>query len=163
MKKTKCWLLAIFAISLVSCNQEKVRYLQLSYKTFDTDKVVVYFEDLPSNFVKAGVNNLSFSQDNNRQITDAVTQTNVKVLGTAPAEAIGTLYDMTANALTMSVNDINSNPNVAYVADTSVVNGIMELDCTSCTTTAGTNNISVSANFKIGNTRYIASNTTILF
>ena len=144
----------MFSILLISCNGEKTVYLTLSSMPSNANKTIVYFDNLPSNFVKASVNT---------QVTDAVTQTNVKVLGTAPAEAIGTLYDRTANALTMVVNNINSNPNIAYVADTSVVNGIMELDCTSCTTTQGTNNISVSANFKIGNTRYIAPNTTVLF
>lgn len=71
-----------------------------------------------------------------------------------------TLYDKTktANALTTAVNDINSSLNVAYVADTSAVNGIMEL-----VATAGTNNISISASFKIENTRDIAPNTTVLF
>lgn len=35
----------------------------------------------------------------NNQITDAVTQSNVKVLGDAPAMAMGSLYQATAQAL----------------------------------------------------------------
>lgn len=35
----------------------------------------------------------------NDQITDSVTQANVKVLGTAPAMAMGQLYQATSNAL----------------------------------------------------------------
>lgn len=35
----------------------------------------------------------------NPQITDAVTQTNVKILGDAPAMAMGLLYQATAQAL----------------------------------------------------------------
>lgn len=35
----------------------------------------------------------------NDQITDAVTQTNIKVLGDAPAQAMGALYQATAQAL----------------------------------------------------------------
>ncbi len=72
------------------------------------------------------------------------------------------LYDRTANVLTMLVNSVNFNQNIFYVADTTIANAIMEIDCTNCTS-PGTNNISVSANFKLGNTRYIAPNTTVLF
>ncbi|MEZ4400147.1 MAG: RebB family R body protein [Kofleriaceae bacterium] len=35
----------------------------------------------------------------NPQITDAVTQTNVQILGSAPGTAMGNLYQATANAL----------------------------------------------------------------
>jgi len=38
----------------------------------------------------------------NEQITDSVTQVNQKVLGEAPAMALGSLYQTMANALAMS-------------------------------------------------------------
>ena len=40
--------------------------------------------------------------DVNEQITDAVTQTNLKVLSEAPAMALGSLYQSMSNALSMS-------------------------------------------------------------
>jgi len=42
---------------------------------------------------------MAFPTAVNSQITDAVTQTNVKVLGDAPAMAMGNLYQATAQAL----------------------------------------------------------------
>ena len=41
----------------------------------------------------------------NGQITDAVTQTNVKVLGEAPAQALGTLYQVMSHAVGMSIQN----------------------------------------------------------
>lgn len=42
---------------------------------------------------------MAFPTAVNSQITDAVTQSNVKVLGDAPAVALGNLYQATAQAL----------------------------------------------------------------
>ncbi|MBI9076650.1 MAG: RebB family R body protein [Desulfatibacillum sp.] len=42
---------------------------------------------------------MAFPTSVNNQITDAVTQVNVKVLGDAPAVAMGNLYQATAQAL----------------------------------------------------------------
>jgi len=42
---------------------------------------------------------MAFPTSVNDQITDAVTQTNVKVLGEAPAQAMASLYQATAQAL----------------------------------------------------------------
>jgi hypothetical protein len=44
----------------------------------------------------------------NNQITDAVTQSNVKVLGEAPALALGNLYQATAQALANAANNATS-------------------------------------------------------
>jgi len=45
----------------------------------------------------------------NGQITDAVTQANVKVLGDAPAMALGTLYQVMAQAVGLSMqNAVNA-------------------------------------------------------
>lgn len=42
---------------------------------------------------------MAFPTSVNNQITDSVTQANVKVLGDAPAVAVGNLYQATAQAL----------------------------------------------------------------
>jgi len=42
---------------------------------------------------------MAFPTPVNDQITDAVTQSNVKVLGDAPAQAMSSLYQATAQAL----------------------------------------------------------------
>jgi hypothetical protein len=49
------------------------------------------------------------NQEVNAQITDAVTQTNVKVLGEAPAQAMGTLYQIAAQAAGIAINNANAN------------------------------------------------------
>lgn len=41
----------------------------------------------------------------NPQITDAVTQTNVKVLGEAPAEALGMAFQSMSNAVSLSLEN----------------------------------------------------------
>ena len=41
----------------------------------------------------------------NAQITDAVTQTNVKVLGEAPAQSIGMVYQTMAHSLSLSMEN----------------------------------------------------------
>lgn len=44
----------------------------------------------------------------NPQITDAVTQTNVKILGDAPGMAMGNLYQATAQALANAAHNATS-------------------------------------------------------
>lgn len=45
----------------------------------------------------------------NLQVTDAVTQTNVNVLGESPAQAMGTLYQMATHANGMAMQNSVSN------------------------------------------------------
>ncbi|SMF52846.1 RebB family R body protein [Pseudogulbenkiania subflava] len=45
----------------------------------------------------------------NGQITDAATQTNVKVLGEAPAEALGTLEETVSQSLDLSMENAQQN------------------------------------------------------
>ena len=55
----------------------------------------------------------------NAQITDAITQTNVKVLGEAPAMALGSLYQTISNSVAMAAaNAVYSQQqaNVTYQA-----------------------------------------------
>ena len=70
---------------------------------------------------------MAFPTSVNNQITDAVTQANVKVLGDAPAIAMGNLYQATAQALASATGVIRSEvgkqtgikftPTIAFVAD----------------------------------------------
>ncbi len=48
---------------------------------------------------------MAFPTSVNSQITDAVTQANLKVLGDAPAVAIGNLYQATAQALSNAAHN----------------------------------------------------------
>lgn len=64
----------------------------------------------------------------NPMITDAVTQTNLLVLGTAPAMAMGSLYQTLANSIAMaSINAVyaQQQANMSYQAAT--VQGIAKL------------------------------------
>ncbi len=45
----------------------------------------------------------------NSQITDAVTQTNVNVVGEAPAQAMGTLYQVAAHSNGLAMENAVSN------------------------------------------------------
>ncbi len=57
----------------------------------------------------------------NPQITDAVTQSNVKVLGEAPAVAMGSLYQTISNSVAMAAaNSVNAQQqsNIVYQAAT---------------------------------------------
>ncbi len=48
---------------------------------------------------------MAFPTAVNDQITDSVTQANVEVLGTAPAVALGNLFQATAQALSIAANN----------------------------------------------------------
>lgn len=59
----------------------------------------------------------------NPQVTDAITQTNVQVLGEAPAMALGSLYQTMSNSLAMAAaNAVYSQQqaNVTYQAGTTM-------------------------------------------
>ncbi|MGD3261583.1 RebB family R body protein, partial [Xanthomonas citri pv. citri] len=51
----------------------------------------------------------------NNQITDSVTQVNTKVLGDAPAIAMGNLYQATAQALSNAAHNATNNQQQSYV------------------------------------------------
>ena len=57
----------------------------------------------------------------NSQITDSVTQTNVKVLGDAPAESMGMLYQMMAQSTGMSMQNMVANQQHKNSIDSAVV------------------------------------------
>jgi killing trait domain-containing protein len=58
---------------------------------------------------------MAFPTAVNDQITDAVTQTNVKVLGDAPALAMGNLYVATSQALSNAAHNATTAQQAAYV------------------------------------------------
>jgi Killing trait len=72
---------------------------------------------------------MAFPTAVNDQITDAVTQSNVKVLGDAPAQALGTLYQSVAQALsTAAQNAVTQQQNgdiLAQAATTRCVNVLL--------------------------------------
>ncbi len=58
---------------------------------------------------------MAFPTAVNSQITDAVTQANVKVLGDAPALALGNLYQATAQALANAAHNATNAQQQSYV------------------------------------------------
>lgn len=59
---------------------------------------------------------MAFPTSVNDQITDAVTQANINVLGDAPAEAMGALYQSTAQALAMAAHNATVAQQQTYAA-----------------------------------------------
>lgn len=57
----------------------------------------------------------------NAQITDAITQTNVKVLGESPAQALAVLYQNMAHSLSLSMHNASSSQNQMQQIGTAVV------------------------------------------
>ncbi|MEI9926894.1 MAG: RebB family R body protein [Sphingomonas sp.] len=58
---------------------------------------------------------MAFPTAVNSQITDSVTQANTKVLGDAPAIAMGNLYQATAQALSNAAHNATNNQQQSYV------------------------------------------------
>jgi Killing trait len=56
----------------------------------------------------------------NSQITDAVTQANVKVLADAPAQALGSVYQVMAQAIGLAMQNAVANQQSTTTIDTSV-------------------------------------------
>ncbi|MCY4045415.1 MAG: RebB family R body protein [Cellvibrionales bacterium] len=62
------------------------------------------------------------------QITDAVTQSNVKVVGEAPAMAMGSLYQTMAHSTgLMFENSVNSQNQQNILAQTATTQGVMQI------------------------------------
>jgi hypothetical protein len=58
---------------------------------------------------------MAFPTAVNSQITDSVTQSNLQVLGTAPAVAMGNLYQATAQALANAAHNATNAQQQMYV------------------------------------------------
>ena len=85
---------------------------------------------------------MAFPTHVNDQITDSVTQANVKVLGDAPAIAMGNLYQATAQSLANAAHNATNAQQQSYVssqaATTMGVATLYSLDIASTgTATAG--------------------------
>jgi hypothetical protein len=64
----------------------------------------------------------------NQQITDAVTQTNVKVLGEAPAMAMGNLYQSMANSTgILFQNAVSAQNQQNVLAQAATTQGVMQI------------------------------------
>ncbi|MEM7246315.1 MAG: RebB family R body protein [Acidobacteriota bacterium] len=71
---------------------------------------------------------MAFPTSVNDQITDSVTQANVKVLGDAPAMALGSLYQATAQALSNSAhNNTTAQQQTAVTAQAATTMGVTTL------------------------------------
>lgn len=71
---------------------------------------------------------MSFPTSVNDQITDSVTQPNVKVLGDAPAIAMGNLYQATAQALANAAhNATTAQMQNNVTAQAAITQGILQL------------------------------------
>lgn len=61
----------------------------------------------------------------NPQITDAVTQSNVKVIAEAPAMALGTLYQTMAHSLGILMhNAVTAQQNMSTIAEATTTQGV---------------------------------------
>jgi hypothetical protein len=58
---------------------------------------------------------MAFPTSVNNQITDSVTQANTKVLGDAPAIALGNLFQATAQALANAAHNATNSQQQSYV------------------------------------------------
>ncbi len=68
------------------------------------------------------------SQNVNSQITDAVTQTNVQVVASAPAIALGNVYQSAAHSTgLMFENAVNAQSQQNILAQTATTQGVMQI------------------------------------
>lgn len=68
------------------------------------------------------------SQQVNQQITDAVTQSNVKVVAEAPAMALGNVYQSAAHSTgIMFENAVNAQAQQNILAQTATTQGVMQI------------------------------------
>ena len=78
---------------------------------------------------------MAFPTHVNDQITDSVTQANTKVLGDAPAIAMGNLYQATAQALANAAHNATNAQQQSYVtvqaATTQAVGTLLSVDTSS--------------------------------
>jgi Killing trait len=71
---------------------------------------------------------MAFPTQVNDQITDSITQANTKVLGDAPAIAMGNLYVATSQALSNAAHNATNNQQQSYVImQTATTQGVTAL------------------------------------
>lgn len=75
---------------------------------------------------------MAFPTSINSQITDSITQVNTKVLGDAPAVAMGNLFVATSQALSNAAHNATNNQQQSYVtmqaSTTQAVSTLLVLD-----------------------------------
>ncbi|GFZ88662.1 RebB family R body protein [Elstera cyanobacteriorum] len=75
---------------------------------------------------------MAFPTSINSQITDSITQVNTKVLGDAPAVAMGNLFVATSQALSNAAHNATNNAQQSYVtmqaSTTQAVSTLLVLD-----------------------------------
>jgi hypothetical protein len=80
---------------------------------------------------------MAFPTALNSQITDSVSQVNTKVLGDAPAMAMGSLFVATSQALSNAAHNATNNQNQSYVTmQAATTQGVMTLMTVETGTTA---------------------------
>lgn len=80
---------------------------------------------------------MAFPTALNSQITDSVSQVNTKVLGDAPAMAMGNLFVATSQALSNAAHNATNNQNQSYVTmQAATTQGVMTLMTVETGTTA---------------------------
>ena len=80
---------------------------------------------------------MAFPTAVNDQITDSVSQANLQVLGVAPATAMGTLYQATAQALANAAHNATNAQQQSYVtAQSATTMGVATLYSVDTATTA---------------------------
>lgn len=64
---------------------------------------------------------MAYPTELNGQITDAVTQANVEVLGNAPAQAMATTYQANAHAMSLAMQNAATNQQTMAALSQSIV------------------------------------------
>lgn len=71
---------------------------------------------------------MAFPTSVNDQVTDAITQSNVKVLGESPAVAMSNLYQTMAHSTGLAFeNAVSSQNQQAVLAQSATVQGVMQI------------------------------------
>lgn len=70
---------------------------------------------------------MAYPTDLNGQITDAVAQSDVMVLGAAPAQAMATLYQANAQAISLSLQNAAAGQQAAATLAQTVVTSCVQL------------------------------------
>lgn len=89
---------------------------------------------------------MSFPTSVNDQITDSVTQSNVKVLGEAPAMAMGNLYQATAQALSNAAhNATNHQMQAGVTLEAATTQGVVQLYSVDTASTGAATNAKIAS------------------
>lgn len=119
-------------ITFSSSEGIRTAVVELSAPIFD-DGVLKFSTRLLSGHIPENIENVSLLVDSisrivNAQVTDSVTQANVKILGDAPAAATGNLYQATSEALSNAAHNATTRQqNVDVAAQAATTQGVAQL------------------------------------